>query len=191
MFQRKIDETFKEVPNVFGIADNILVVWNDVNGKDHDETLQRVLQICRQVNLKVNKDKCYSGVHQSHFWGNHILTYSETRSTEAEGTHGDAPSKKPQKSPSSIPWNNYLGKFSPSTANICEPLPKPTSSKTLGKRNVSYQILIDKAKSLIKDDVCMKFYNETQPCTLQTNASGIGLRAALSQTRDGTNAQET
>ena len=45
MFLRKIDKIFKELPNLFGIADDILVVGYEVDGEDHDETLQRVLQI--------------------------------------------------------------------------------------------------------------------------------------------------
>ena len=45
MFQRKIDEIFKDLPNVFGIADDILTVGYDVDGKDHDDTLWRVLQM--------------------------------------------------------------------------------------------------------------------------------------------------
>ena len=53
MFQTKIDKIFKELPNVFGIVDEILVE----NG-DHDNTLQRVLLICRKVNLKLNKGTC-------------------------------------------------------------------------------------------------------------------------------------
>ena len=57
MFQRKIDEIFKDTPNAFGIADDILVVGYEGDGKDHDKTVQRVLQRCRQVNLKLNKDK--------------------------------------------------------------------------------------------------------------------------------------
>ena len=32
----------------------------------------------------------------------------------------------------------------------------------------------------------MKFYNETKPLYLETDASGIGLSATLLQTRDGT-----
>ena len=40
MFQRKIDAIFKNLPNVFGIADVILVVRHDSDGKDHDDTLQ-------------------------------------------------------------------------------------------------------------------------------------------------------
>ena len=59
MFQKKIDEIFKELPNIFGIADDILVMVYEADGKDHDETLQRVLQICRKVSLKLTKDKCH------------------------------------------------------------------------------------------------------------------------------------
>ena len=60
-----------------------------------------------------------------------------------------------------------------------------TSSKTLWTCNTSYQTLFNKAKSLIKDDVCMKLYDETKPLYLETDASRIGLGAALLQTRDG------
>ena len=58
MFQRKIDEIFKDMPNVFGIADDILVAEYEADGRDHDKTIQRVLQRCRKVNLKLNKGKC-------------------------------------------------------------------------------------------------------------------------------------
>ena len=45
MFQRKIDKIFKDLPNVCGIADEILVAMYRADGKDHDETVQRVLQM--------------------------------------------------------------------------------------------------------------------------------------------------
>ena len=57
MFQRKIDEIFNDMPNVFGIADDILVVGYEDDGRDHDKTVHKVLQRCRKVNLKLNKDK--------------------------------------------------------------------------------------------------------------------------------------
>ena len=52
--------------------------------------------------------------------------------------------------------------------------------------NASYQALYDKTKSLIKDDVCMKFYYETTHLYLEMDAFGIGLGTSLLQTRDGT-----
>ena len=53
MFQRKTDEIFRELPNVFVIVDYILVVGYS---KDHGTTLCRVFQICRK-NLKFSTDK--------------------------------------------------------------------------------------------------------------------------------------
>ena len=49
MFQRKKDELFQGLPNVFGIVDNILIAEFDDMGRDHDATLYKVLRICRQT----------------------------------------------------------------------------------------------------------------------------------------------
>ena len=63
MFQHKIDEIFNDMPNVFGIMDDILVVGYDDKGRDHHDTVCKVLQRCSEVNLKLisklNKDKCH------------------------------------------------------------------------------------------------------------------------------------
>ena len=50
MFQCKIDEVFKDLPNVFCIAGDILVGGYDSDGKDHDKTSWWVVQICKHVN---------------------------------------------------------------------------------------------------------------------------------------------
>ena len=69
MFQCKIDKIFKNLPNVFGIANDILDIGYDIGGKDHDEILQQVLQIFRHMNLKHNKDKCYFRYTSVPFFG--------------------------------------------------------------------------------------------------------------------------
>ena len=48
----------------------------------------------------------------------------------------------------------------------------------------------EKAKSLIKVKMCMKFFDDTKLLYLKTDASGIGLRAALLQLRDNTACQK-
>ena len=79
---------------------------------------------------------------------------------------------------------NNLGTFSPSTATVCEPLQELTSSRAVCSLNASYQALYNKAKLLIKSNVCMRFYNKTKPLYLETDASRIGLDTTLLQTRD-------
>ena len=79
MFQWKIYEIFKDMQNLFGIADDILVAGYVADGRDHDETVQRILQRCRQVNLKLNKDKCHFRCKSVPFFGrsNHGMEYNQ------------------------------------------------------------------------------------------------------------------
>ena len=44
MFQKKIDKIFNDMPNVFGIADDIFIIGYDKDGADHDEAVYNVLR---------------------------------------------------------------------------------------------------------------------------------------------------
>ena len=44
MFQCKIDEIFNDMPSVFGIADDILVIGYNKDRADHDEIVYKVLE---------------------------------------------------------------------------------------------------------------------------------------------------
>ena len=52
--------------------------------------------------------------------------------------------------------------------------------------NPSYHRLFNKAKSLMKGDACIKFYDQLKPMSIETDASGVGLGVSLLQTREGT-----
>ena len=85
---------------------------------------------------------------------------------------------------------NYLGKFSPGTADVSDPLHKTDIEKGSWTWNAPYQLLFSRAKLLIKSDMCMKFYDDTKPLYLETDASGVGLGAALLQKWEGTTCQK-
>ena len=58
IFQQKNNVIFKDLPNMFGTADDILIIANDADCRDHKRTLKKVKQIFCQENLKLNKNKC-------------------------------------------------------------------------------------------------------------------------------------
>ena len=69
MSQCKIDEIFNDVPNVFGIVDDILVIGCDNDGTYNDAMVCKVLQRCEEVNLKLNKEKCHFRCTSIPFFG--------------------------------------------------------------------------------------------------------------------------
>ena len=191
MFQCKIDEIFNDMPNVFRIADDILVIGYNNDGMDHNETVYDVLKQCRDVNLKLNKDKCHFRCTSIPFFGE-IVSRDDIQPDhrKVKALTKILPPNNKKELQTFLGIINYLGKFSPDMARVCEPLRKLTSCKSAWNWNESYQQTYNKAKSNIKKDMCMKFYNENKELFLETDASGVGLRAALLQLRDNTTWQQ-
>ena len=91
MFQHKIGEIFNDMPNVFGITDDTLVIGYDKDGTDHDQAVYKVLKWCQDVNLKLNKEKMPFQVHiNTILWGGSIKTGHPTRPTKGQSTDRNA-----------------------------------------------------------------------------------------------------
>ena len=88
----------------FSIADDIFVVGYKADGKDHDETIQRILQICRQVNLKLNKDKCHFRCKSVPFFGEIILQHGVKPDPQKLRVLMEIPPQNKKELPSSS-WN--------------------------------------------------------------------------------------
>ena len=123
MFQRKIDDIFNDMPNVFGIVDDILVVGYEDDGRDHNETAQKVPQRCRKVNLKLNKDRCHFRCTSVLFFEEVILQNGVKPDPQKIKVLMEMPPLNNKKELQAfLGIINYLSKFSPSTASVCEPL---------------------------------------------------------------------
>ena len=87
-FKCKINEIYNDIPNLFGIADDILVIGYEKDGADHDEAVYSVLKWCQDGNLKLNKDKyhfrCTSNtiLSQSSVKGRHPPRSTKGQSTD-------------------------------------------------------------------------------------------------------------
>ena len=137
-----------------------MVIGYDVNGADHVAAVHKVLQRC-EVNL--NKEKCHFRCTSIPFFGEVILRKGVQPDPQKLKALTDMPVPNNKKELQAfLCIINYLGTFSPGTADVCDPLHKLTSSKVIWTWNASYQALFNKAKSLIKPDMCMKFYDDTK-----------------------------
>ena len=131
VFQKKTDELFSGMPNIFGIADNTLIAGFDEPGTDHNATLDKVLRICRQGNMKLNNDKCLFRCISILFFGEVISQQSVSLHHRIVQALTDMPPPKYKKELLSfLCILIYLSKISPVTAEVCKPLGKLTSVKS-------------------------------------------------------------
>ena len=56
IFRKKMSDTFPDIPGVEVIMDDILICAKTKS--EHDETLKRVLERCKERKIKLNKSKC-------------------------------------------------------------------------------------------------------------------------------------
>ena len=105
MFQSKTYKIFKDLLNVFCITDDILVVRYEADGKDHGKTLQKVLKTCKQVNLKLGKDKCHFKCTSVPFFGE-IMSRHGVKSDLQKLNVLTQMSPMTTKRTSNNPWNN-------------------------------------------------------------------------------------
>ena len=84
MSQRKMEKIFKDLPNMFGIGDSILVVGSDSNGQTMTTHYGEYCKYSKRRTLNLNKQILFSGVHQFYFWWDYFQGRQETRSENAK-----------------------------------------------------------------------------------------------------------
>ena len=72
--QRKTDEKNNPLPNVIGIADDIIIWGDKEDGSDHDAALARFLQVTRENGLRINFDKIQYKTTEVTFFGKTYTT---------------------------------------------------------------------------------------------------------------------
>ena len=74
VFQRKLDQHFGQIEQVIVIADDIMVVGNQTNHRDHDVALTNLLETVRKSNIHLNYDKlAYKKTEVEFLWGRRTL----------------------------------------------------------------------------------------------------------------------
>ena len=97
-------------------------------------------QRCKEVNLKLNKEKCHFRCTSIPFFGEVISRRRVQPDPQTIKALMDMPPPNNKKELQAfLGIINYLGKFSPGTAEVCDLLQKLASSKATWTWNASYQ----------------------------------------------------
>ena len=112
-----------DMPNVFGITDDILVTGYNKDGADHNEAVYSMLRQCQVVSLKLNKDKCHFRCSSIAFFGEVVSREGVQPYLQNIKALTDMPVPKNKREQQAfIGIINYLGRFSPATVEVSEPL---------------------------------------------------------------------
>ena len=187
IFQRRLDEILKDIPNVAGIADDILVFGS--SDVEHDQAFINMLETCRKNNVGLNSEKLQFKQEEVKFYG-HTLT--------EKGLH-PAKDKLQAIKNIKVPANaaelqtilgmvNYLNRFSVKLAEYTAPLRELTKKHVHFRWEQHHQAALDKIKKELSSSRIISYYdsNPTTPTILQCDASQVGLGAWLRQGNNGT-----
>ena len=127
IFQRRLDAAIQNLPGVFTIAEDILVVGMGATEQDarmyHDSKIVQLLKRCKENGLKLNQDKCKIAMPQVTSMG-HILTSNglkpdPTKVTAIQNMQKPHDRAKVRRLMGMI---NYLSKVLGNLSDLCEPI---------------------------------------------------------------------
>lgn len=178
VFQRMMEQLFTGYPSSV-IIDDI------IGGRDiakHDTNLRKVFDRVREVNLKLNTEKCSFRFNQVGYVG-HVFT--------SQGLKVD-PSKTAAITSMPVPidvtllqrflgMGNYLAKYIPNFSDIAAPLRRLIHKDTEWCWLQQHQEVFDILKSCISNLSVLAYYDVKEPVTLTCDASCYGLGATCMQ----------
>ena len=117
VFQNAVEETIRDIPGVKNISDDIVV-----HGKDqaeHDQRLHMVLHRLRQVNAKLNRNKCKLSQASVTFYG-HIFSSKGVRADpqKIEAITSVSPPTNVSELRSFLGMAQYVARFMPNFATV-------------------------------------------------------------------------
>jgi len=178
VFQLAVDETFGDIPNVYCIAEDVLIAAR--TREEHDVVVNGVIQRCRDSGFRLNPKKAKILLKQINYFG-HTLTKEGLKpdAKKIQGTTRLAVPRNKQELQSLLGMFNYLGKFVPNLGAKTQDL------RALVKKNAEFvweetHTKIFKAlKAELKDNMTLQYFDPQKEIIIECDASQKGLGACL------------
>lgn len=186
VFQRKLNQALEGLRGIYVIADDILITGEgetlEQANQDHDNKLRRLLNRCREKNIKLNAEKFQLRKSEVPYIG-HLLTADGLRvDPEKARAVRDMPRPVDVKGVQRLlGMVNYLSKFCDHLSDGCEILRQLTHKDSIWEWSDAHEEAFARLKDVITKAPILKYYNPDEPLTLQCDASETGLGAALLQ----------
>ena len=175
IFQRKLDDIYKKIPNVTGIADDIIVFGS--TEEEHDQAFVNMLEATRANNVSLNSEKLQFKQQSVNFFG-HTLTQDGIlpAADKLEALRNISAPSNTKELLSLLGLITYLNRFSTKVAELTAPLRELTKKNVHFRWEQHHQATLDR----IKEELCsaqILSYHDPDPETatiLQCDASQKG-----------------
>ncbi len=180
IFQRAVDETFGNIPNVYCIADDILI--GTKTRKEYDIAVNRILQRCYESGFRLNPDKAKILAEELSFFG-HVLTARGLKPDpkKLEGIQCLQPPTSKQELQSILGCFTYLSWYiknlSARTQELCN-LMKQAADFEWTEHHTK---ILEELKQCITTDQELAYFDPTKQIIIECDASMKGLGACLIQ----------
>jgi hypothetical protein len=180
IFQSRLLEAFAELPGIVCIADDVVI--HGASQEEHDQNVQRFLQRCQELGVRLNKEKTESSVSEITFMGHKI---------SANGVHID-PEKVKSIENMREPQNveelrrflgivNYVAKFLPNLTDELYPLHNLLKKEVSWNWSDSQRASFNAIKHNLTKAPVLAFYSPDTELVLENDASEYGLGSVMFQ----------
>ena len=182
IFQRRLDEVYKDIPNVMGIADDIVVCGSTES--EHDQAFCEMLKATRKHNVSLNSEKLQFKQAQVDFYG-HILSENgiQPAREKLETIRNIKTPSNIKELQTTLGMVTYLNRYSTKLADLTSPLRELTKKQVHFRWEPHHQQALDRIKQELCSSKLISYYDPdpTTPTILQCDASQTGIGAWLRQ----------
>ena len=171
---------------IINIADDIIVIARGESlaaaTTDHDHSVLELVNRLSQHNLKLNPEKIKFKTHTVPFMG-HVLTTEGLRPSDeiASAILNMSQSQDKAATRRFLGMITYLAKFCPHFSEVVRPLRDLNHIRQEFLWADQHTAAFHKAKQLVSEAPCLRYFDVHAPVVFQVDASEYGLGAALLQ----------
>lgn len=171
---------FEHLPGVETMTDDI-IVWGS-NCQEHDSGPRQVLELIRQSNLKLNKEKCEFGVKSLTFVGDFLS--EEGVKPDPRKMSAIVNMERPQNKEEVrrfLGTVTYLAKFIPQLSTISAPLRCLLEQKNEWIWAHEQEMCFPKLKCIITEETVLRYYDPQKSTRILADTSQYDLDSVLLQ----------
>ena len=185
-FQRRLTQALGDLDGILCIADDILCIgmgdtWEQAI-KDHHQKLCRLLHRCKELGIRLNKDKSDFCRSEVSFLGN--LVTSDGLKADPKKIEAITKLQPPTCVEEIHRFSgmvNYLARFLPRLSEVIQPITKLTRKDQTWTWGKEQDRSFTEIKKLVTQAPILMYYDVNRPLTIQCDASEKGLGAVLLQ----------